>query len=288
MNLDVKKKVLNAFCALIRPIIRLALRNGVTYREFMDLCKNMYVDVAAEDYGVHGRDTNTSRIALITGLNRKDIKKIRDRMASGDSPEETHAPDRIARILTGWHQDPQFLDGKGMPLELPVEGEGPSFAELIRQYGGDIAVVTLVRELKRSKVIIETEQNRLKVLKRFYIPNPSSDLDTEPELINPKLIGHASSILTDHVTTIFHNLYRYDTGEPVRFERRATNHLVNKSVLPEFRQFTETLGQRFLEDVDDWLAAREQSVTTPESKRVRLGMGAYWIEGPDSNSEAID
>lgn len=278
----VKTAVLNAIGLLIRPLIRLALRNGITFREFMDLSKGLYVQVAAEGYGVNGRSTNISRIAMITGINRKDIKRLKDSMKQGVQALISHSPDRVARIISGWHQDPDFLDAHQQPILLNMEGE-VSFTELVQRYGGDIAVVSLIKELKRSGVIVETEGNKLQILKRNYIPNPSANPDKCPGLIAPKSLIHASSILNDHINTIFHNLYRDDMNLPPRFERRATNHRVDKTVVPMFREYVETLGQEFLENIDKWLSLNEASQSALEEQCVRLGTGLYWIEGLTEN-----
>jgi len=102
---------------IMKPVIRLLLNSGVTYREFADTCKSLYVEVAAEGFGLKDRPTNTSRIAVLTGLDRKQIKAIRDQLES-DAPDSNHSVDRVSRLLSGWHQDADFADAFGNPLAL--------------------------------------------------------------------------------------------------------------------------------------------------------------------------
>ena len=66
--------------------------------------------------------------------------------------------------------------------------------------------------------------------------------------------------------------------EPGRFERRATNTRMPAKAVPAFREFIEIEGQAFLERVDAWLSEHELE-DSDDSKSVRLGLGAYWIEG---------
>ena len=70
---------------LLQPLARLFLHFGISYREYCELSKTAFVAVAAEDFGVHGRPTNASRIAAMTGLTRKDIGRIRRKIESGES-----------------------------------------------------------------------------------------------------------------------------------------------------------------------------------------------------------
>ncbi len=282
MSQTVRDRIKSAFSLLIRPIIRLAIRNGIVYREFADICRNNYVQVAFDEYGVGGRNTNTSRIALITGINRKDIKKIKDAIIDG-SLENQAAPDRISRVLTGWHQDPNYLDDQGQPLLLPIESEDSvSFHSLVAEYGGDIAPVTLIKEFKRSQVVEEDlETGRLRILKRFYIPTPDAGSKQPLDFIAPKAMEHASSLLNDHATTIYHNLYRENTKIPARFERRATNFHVSADYIEDFHELVNEKAQQLLEEIDLWLSEHETS--NPDDKKAnRLGLGIYWIQGEES------
>ena len=67
----------------MRPIARILLRCGVTWKELAELVKLVYVDVATTDYGKHGRPANASRVAILTGLSRRDVKRARDAIEAG-------------------------------------------------------------------------------------------------------------------------------------------------------------------------------------------------------------
>jgi len=77
---NLSQSISNSFRMLMKPIIRIMLRNGVTYKSFMSLCKALYVEVA-EEYGIRGRPANISRIAILTDLDRKEIKRIQNLLA---------------------------------------------------------------------------------------------------------------------------------------------------------------------------------------------------------------
>ena len=82
------------------------IKHGVMHREFVELTKEIYVEIASSDYGLRGRPTNAARMALLTGLDRKEVRRIRKKLDQGAAaPEPAHQQDRIARVLAGWHQD---------------------------------------------------------------------------------------------------------------------------------------------------------------------------------------
>src|SRR5690606_444672 len=106
--------VILAMCRrLLRPVVRVLLRHGITYRHFAALSKALYVEVASTDYGLRGRPTNVARTALLTGLDRKEVKRLRDAMYVDAGEARRYARgDRIARVLAAWYQDPRYRLGE--------------------------------------------------------------------------------------------------------------------------------------------------------------------------------
>jgi hypothetical protein len=143
----IKNQVLSALHYVLAPLIRVLLRNGVTWSDFTEVAKEVFVQVAREDYGVQGRPTNTSRVALITGLSRREVTRVKD-VLLGERPREAAAPSRISQILTAWHVDPQYVGPDGRPATLPAVGDGPSLATLLKQYAGDTPHGAVIKELE--------------------------------------------------------------------------------------------------------------------------------------------
>ena len=85
MSEMIKQRVLNAFLLVMRPVVRILLRYGIGYREFAEITKTAFVDIASSDFGIRGRPTNISRVAVMTGLTRKEVRRLRDKIASGNS-----------------------------------------------------------------------------------------------------------------------------------------------------------------------------------------------------------
>jgi hypothetical protein len=147
---------------LLRPLARLFLRYGVSYREFCELSKAAFVGVASEDFGVHGRPTNASRIAAMTGLTRKEISRIRRKIESGESAQ-TDRQSPINEVLSAWCSADEFVDARGRPRTLPLKGKRASFESLVGQYAGDIPEGAMRKELQRIDAI-ELADNKVRML----------------------------------------------------------------------------------------------------------------------------
>ena len=141
-------KLNNIFFALLQPLARLFICFGRGYREFSELSKAAFVVVSAEDYGVHGRPTNVSRIAAMTGLTRKEVSRIRERVEKSKAAVTDHGTP-LQEVIWAWRTYDEFLAKSGEPAILPLAGERGSFQSLVRQFAGDIPEGAMRKELQR-------------------------------------------------------------------------------------------------------------------------------------------
>lgn len=267
---DLKNDVFLFFRMLMAPVARILLKAGVTYKELAEIAKDAYVLAATEDYGVDGRPTNISRVSILTGMTRRSVKEVRDRLVDADS-KPLIKMNLASRVMAAWHQDPEFLGDDGRPRVLPIQGEGTSLATLLGRYASDVPFTAMFKELKNGKALEETDDGAVRALTRYYMP---ALMDTETVL-------RSGSVLQDLGRTVNYNLFRED-DQLSRFERRASNERIHRDSLPEFREFIEQEAQGFLERVDAWLTEHEAAEDEDEQNTIRLGLGAYWIQEEDA------
>ena len=255
---------LKALRALFRPIARVLLRAGVNWKELAEVCKATYVEIATEDFGLRGRPTNVSRVAILTGFTRREVRRLR-KLLEHETPQSFERLNYASRVLSGWFTDSDFTTDNGEPMPLPVAGAAASFESLCDRYSGDVPATTMQKELRHVGAVVEDSEGRLIARTRYYMPVH----------MDPQQMLRSGSVLADIGTTVAYNLHRRP-GDPSRFERRAHNTNIPERAIPAFRQFIEQEGQAFLEKVDAWLTDHDDN--SSEGSRVRLGIGAYWIE----------
>jgi hypothetical protein len=172
--------------------------------------------------------------------------------------------------LSAWHLDPDFLDKKGRPRPLPIEGEGASFATLLKRCGkADVQPTTMLKELINTGCVRRRADGRLQVLQRDYIP----------QAMDAQMVRLWGTVLADVGMTYSHNLTR-GPKEPARFERAAVNDRMPAAAAKEFRAFLEQEGQAFLERIDAWLIQHQvaDSDTQSGTQITRMGAGAYHLQ----------
>ena len=264
MAVPAERPVLTACWRWLRPVARWLLRSGVTWKEFSELSRRVFVLTAFEEFGIRGRPTNVSRVALLTGLSRRDVRRVESEARAPLSAAAEDALNHASRVLTGWHLDADFLEADGRPRDLPADGPGASFSQLLRRYAGDIPATALVKELRKSGSVQRLDDGSYRVLRRYYMP----------QVMDGHAVDRSGSVLADLATTIEYNLSRR-AHQPSRFEGRAQNRRIDPRHLPAFRAFVEREAQAMLERMDDWLSTHE----APTGQGgLRLGLGVYAIQ----------
>jgi hypothetical protein len=267
MKKDTKQALSAAIRKLLRPLIRILLRNHVSFGAFADLAKRVYVEVAMEEFGLPHRKQSVSRVSILTGLSRKEVGRVR-RLPVPDDAEAVGRYNRAARVVTGWARDEAFSDRRGNPAVLSVDGNGATFAELVRRFSGDVPVRAILDELLRNGLVERRADGKVRLLTRAYVPR------TE-EKDKLSILG---TDVSDLVRTIDHNL-RAGEAEAL-FQRKVAYDNLPEHVLPQLRALTRERAQAMLEEMDRWLSPHDRDVN-PSAQgvgRKRGGIGIYYFE----------
>jgi hypothetical protein len=275
MNEGILKPLSAAVLRLFRPLVRVLLRNGVSYRTFADFAKWVYVDVATKEFGIEGRKQSTSRVSVITGLSRKEVKRVRE-LPRPDDTASVERYNRAARVIAAWRRESNFQDAEGNAAPLLLEGTGATFSELVKRFSGDVPVRAILDELIRIGAVERLEDGRVGLLVRAYVPE-SSEAD------KLHILGTDVGYL---ISTIDHNLQADPMG-PV-FQRKVAYDNLPDEALPEFRELSAKRAQALLEKLDRWLAQRDRDVTPTVrgTGRNRAGLGIYYFEEPYTEEES--
>lgn len=277
MAQTVKDHLRLALSMMLKPLVRLLISQGVTHAEFSETAKDVYVETALRHFEADGR-VNKSRVAILTGLTRKEVKNVVDRTLQVGKRERSYS--RPERVLTGWYSDPEYTGPYGIPLELPYEASSPSepsFVDLVKTYSGDMAPRQMLTELLRSGSVIELD-HRYKAVRRNY----------EPAALSPELIYRLGEIGYRVFSTAARNIEKKENRRSY-FDRLVyADDGCTDNVIEKFDEYIKVKGQSLLEDLDVWFAANSKLNVPGE---VRKGTGLYmvhYVEEPSEKSSLKD
>jgi hypothetical protein len=249
---------------LLRPLCRLLLRHGVSSNAFERIAKRVYVEVAYKELGAGGKSPTASRIAVTTGLTRKDVRHV---LAELGSEEGDRAPDsnRANKVLAAWGQDADFCDSNGSRLPLDTDA-GPAFAELVRRYSGDMPSKAVLDELIRLDAVQRLSDGSLRPVEKRPLPSGYRDLHIEA------LGRHVAAL----IETVDHNI-QHGATDP-RFQRKVMYVAFPASAVPSFRMLCAQEVELLLNKVDRWAIERGSNEWENSPGHVNAGFGIYYFE----------
>jgi hypothetical protein len=274
MQDTIQSQILNALLIALRPLARALLRAGIGHREFNEISKAAYVDVATKDYGLRGRPTNISRVAVMTGLTRKEVRRLRNK---GEAGQETDIGRRtpMGVVLHRWFTEADFLTRDGEPRSLKFDGEPFSFSDLVRKYGGDIPPGAMRTELKRIDAVVEDNDGILTAIKRNV---------SRPE-VHERLIDGLSIVIYPAILALANNT-DVENSESTWIMRTAATSRVRERDVPRVRRIGSDRLVEFVESIDDLFAAYEtlHDDDPSNSSDKSLGIGVFYFEEDKADS----
>lgn len=266
MDAPLKAAVQGAVLRLLRPLVALLLEAGIGVGDLLSIVKVAYVQSAERRAGEEGVGRRSvSRIAVVTGLTRGEVKAI---LTSGKSQARADARQgqRAERVLSGWWSDPEFHGERGEPAVLPMYGPNRSFASLCRRYSGERRTAPILHELLRVKAIRELPEQRVQAIARTYA-TVRWDADG---------IAALGEQLSEHCGTLVNNLQH---PARARMVRRVANVRLNPRYAPMLLRDIEGTLQVQADSLDDRLSDPLYTAKSGDSS-MGLGVAMYVFESP--------
>jgi len=251
---------------VLRPLVRILLRYGLSYGDFSEVAKRVFVEVAADDFQIPGRKQTNSRIAMLTGIQRKEVGRLLSL-----SPIEDDALDlqynRGVRVTSGWRRDETFTDERGRPLPLSFDGD-VSFTALVRRFSGDLPARAVLDELLRVGTVRQDDDGVIELLSDG-VHTPHEDVEAQVNIL-----GNAGR---DIFSTIDHNLISDDK----RLQLTVAYNNLPEDAVRRFQYISHEESLALLKRFDAWLADHDRDAAAnigAEGGRHRAGIGIYYFE----------
>jgi len=257
--------VVAAVRKIMRPLVKFLIANQITYPHLINLLKSTYVDVAEKNFIVEGKKQTDSRINLLTGVHRKDVKRLRSEQ---ENPTERPANISIgAQLIARWVGDKSLLNEDGSPKTLPLQDDDEfsmnSFEGLVANIAkGDIRPRVVLDELMRLDMV-ELDPDHNVILKtKAFTPNRGQE---------EKLYFFGKNI-QDHLCAGVHNL----SGEqPPFFDRSVYYDELSESSIQELNVLADNLGMDALIKMNEKALALQTSDKGGLNARYRMNFGIF-------------
>lgn len=197
---------------VLRPLVRLFIRCGVTFPALSDLLRELYVNVAEYDFALEGKEQTDSRVSLLTGIHRKEVRRLR----GAGAPVRTvpQSVSRTSAIASRWVSDVTFTDADGRPLPLrrngSEPGDGPTFEMLVEGITRDVRPRAVLDDWIERKLVEVDGDGRLRIAEAAFAPRAGDE----------RQLYYFGRNLHDHVAAAVENVL----GAHPRFLERAVHY----------------------------------------------------------------
>ena len=255
--------LIKAIGMLCRPLIRLLIEKGITFPQLRDLVKEVYIDVARKDFSLDGNEPSDSRIFVLTGIHRKDIKRIRQQSESAYS-NVTASASISGEIVARWTSLPEYLDEKGAPRPLLKNSKSDEvdFEVLVSSVNKDV----------RPKVILE-EWLRLNIVRLkddFVILNKSAFVTNKEFNELAYYLGHN---VHDHAASCVNNIL--EENDPM-LERSVYYARLKEDSVKKLNAIANKKGNELLQHLNKQAIKFYEADKDSEDAKYRMRLGVYW------------
>lgn len=246
---------------ILRPVARGMISHGMTFGEAEELLKQALVDAAAEDFPLESRKTTDSRIALLTGVHRKDVRRLRSDTV--EEPRKRSFASLCALVVGRWQSDPAYLDEKGGPALLLRQGPALSFETLVREIGRDVPASTILDELLRLEIVRQTDNGSLGLTGGAYLAGPGDDATLEAY---GKNLGAHLDAATENLTS---------DGQARFLERAGHYNRLSERSAAKLDEEARKLAMDALRTLNAEALRRQAADSADPENRSRFSFGAY-------------
>ena len=279
MNAETSKKQLliaNALKRVFRPFVKLMLANSISYTFAIDLLKTLFVEVADQEFTIDQKRQTDSRISLMSGVHRKDVKRLRELQPD----VEDVMPGNVSlgsQLIALWNADPKYLNEEGVPKPLPrfaTSQVTESFESLVRSISTDIHPRAVLDEWLRLGVAKLDADNFVYLTTDLFIPQEGFE----------EKVFYLAHNLHDHAQAAIFNVL----GKQPNFLERCVhyNGLTHLNI-EEISQTVNKHGMKLLREVNktaDLLDKTNQQTTRLPKPNMRMTMGIYYYYEADQES----
>lgn len=258
-----------AIAQVLQPLARLMIGHGLQLPSLVELLKNALVNEAVQAYGLTDKASSDTRIALLTGVHRKDVKRLRAAPAGpGLTPPMVPL---AASVVARWISEPHYLNHDQTARALartPKRGQvgEPDFTTLVAEVSRDVGARAVLDELARLGVVDLQDDGYVALKANAFVPR---------EGLSESFHFLAANV-SDHLASAVHNLAP-DRQAPLMLEQSAFSLDLSATQAEQLqaraRQLWAAVLQQFLQSATV-AKQRSQGADGPKH-RVRFGVYFY-------------
>ncbi len=255
--------MLNLLDPLFAAFTRLTVARGILFPDLMERLKRHYIEAAKSM--TDGKITD-SRLSVLTGLQRRDIVRLREFSA------ENAKPNHLARLVALWQTETAYTSSDH-PKGLPKNGPEPSFEALARIVRKDVHPRTMLDTLVATGTVAITDDQCVQLVQTSYQPLSGSE----------DQLAYLAHNFGDHLSAATDNVLGQT---PPHFERAVHYTDLTSAQIEELKTDFNAGQMALLEHLSQKAAAMKKLPSDNAHDRFRAGGYFYHTSAQTPEAES--
>jgi hypothetical protein len=270
---NVKTALSIALRRLLRPLVKIMLREGFTYSNFAAIAQAAFVESAAKDFAERGVKSSGLSVSARTGMSLEEVRSVVHEQERFEASGVLETSNPFARVLHAWFNDREYVGPYGFPIELPFDGKSLSFTALTNRHASGVSPEVVLQELQRIEAVTEVGDNVWKPLKQEYI---------EPSF-SPENLGRMARLVESLLSTLENNTRMARDGGELFERTMIVDTPLTRSQFLALQSYLKVSGGQFLQRLDTFAAVDLQENMDSQSSEVadiRAGLQCFLYVEP--------
>ena len=269
---DTPRILSDALSRLLKPLVRMLIHYQLTFPYVSQLLKSVYLQVAEESFPVEGKRVTDSRLSLLTGVHRKDVRRLRYEEAPVAANHSRHIS-LSAQVIATWLSLPEYSNNKGeaKPLyKLSANGE-PSFESLVEQVSKqDLHSRSLLDEWLRKNIVSIDKTGLIHLEKDAFLPGDNFE----------EKVFFFGRNLHDHFAASTSNLI---SDKPAFFDRAVYYNNLTPESIQELKTLSEQEAMKTIKLINRKARQLQRKDNQKPTAGNRFRLGAYFYTEKQSD-----
>jgi hypothetical protein len=267
MPLIDKSLLAECLLGLLRPIVKLCLKNTLKIQDLTEIIKIAFIEEAKNLALNQNEKPTSSKLSVMTGVHRRDVM----RLASDDfSPKQTG--NIVVKVVGHWIEN--YKNANGSIGKLTFGSDVSEFSQMVREISKDLHPQSILSELIRIGQVVVVK-DKLELKNRVF--NPKGDFKKAFGILaqdcNDLIFCVEENLLSNQVVPNLHMRTEYDR--------------VICDDIPDLKKWFLEQGDKQHESARKKLAKMDLDLNPKldsNSKKLRVVFGSYsWMEEVDES-----
>ena len=260
---DNNSLLVKAIKQVLKPLVKFLIYKQIPLATLVEIIKSAYVEVAEKEFAIDDNPPTDSRINVLTGVHRKDVKRLRDH---NDIQQPSEHLSIHSLMLASWMaEEPYAKNNESLPLNMTGPNSFESLADMYTRQ--NIRATSILQNWLEMGWVIKDEQSLIHL-------NLDAVLNNQ---LGEDQLYFFSQNLADHMATSTGNL----VNKKKELERAVFYNGLTRDSIQTLNTMSKQQAVSLLKSINKEALALQKQDKKSNKQKYRFRLGTYFFSDLD-------